>query len=144
MDAHKLVICVAFASLLGCDNGITLLNVAPAVTAIGPVVLADDGEVSAVFWLRDHEGDAVDIRLVVVRDGQSELELDNLGDHGAIGLTAVRQAPGQAHRVTFSATGIDSGANIQLRITPTDIRGATGAAFESKPFTLAAGLPIPE
>ena len=49
-----------------CDQGIDVLNVAPEVTAIGPVFVGDDGQVSIFFWVRDHEEDPVALAVELV------------------------------------------------------------------------------
>lgn len=127
--------------LAACDPGVEVRNVAPSVTAIGPVTQGADG-VSIGFWVRDHEQGAIDVQIELLR-GANATELPASGGHGTTGLTSSSNSTGMAHVVIWDAEGVGPDEKIRLRITPTDNEGVDGEPLESAEFTLTAGLPAP-
>jgi hypothetical protein len=125
--------------LISCSQPVDLLNVAPSVTGIGPVI-NDNGSVSIVFWVRDHEENAVDVFFELVQD-EKVTPIHVYGGHGDIGLTTSNDATGRAHVVLWKPDNVDPTANIQLRVQAQDDYGANGPVLETDPFTLADGLP---
>lgn len=141
----------SIAILLGlaataCDQGIQVLNVAPAVTAVGPVSLEDAGgapRLSIIFWVRDHEEDAVDVTFEVVQPGVAPRAIEVVDGHGDIGLTTTNEATGMPHVVFWPLGDVAPNAPIRLRITPIDDHGDVGPTFETPEFSPGAGLPPP-
>lgn len=119
-----------------------MLNVAPEVTFVGPIT--DEGDrVAILFWVRDHEEDAVDLTIELVQ-GSTETPIEVGGGHGIIGVTSDRDAPGRPHLVYWTNSGTVSRTDpIRLRFTAADTEGAVGRVFETVEFTLDAGLPAP-
>jgi len=136
---------VLLAVLLpACDNGITLLNVVPEVTAVGPLTWDPDTKTATLtVWLRDHEAQAVDLNVEVIADGQAT-PIVAMGGHGLVGLTTAADAPGVAHILKWSPDSLSDSAKLTLRLTAIDSEGDTGPAFETPGFTLVAGLPQPQ
>ncbi|MBT9559084.1 MAG: hypothetical protein IV100_23835 [Myxococcales bacterium] len=123
-----------------CDPGATVLNVAPAVTAVGPVTF-DNGEVTIGVWLRDHERDSVDLTIVAELDG-TPLTLDEV-EVGLLGLTTLREAPGRHHALRWTPVGATGGSKLRLRVLATDSEGDTGLEASTPEFTLSEGLDAP-
>ena len=134
--------------LISCSQPVDLLNVAPSVTGIGPVISENDNSVSIVFWVRDHEENAVDVFFELVQ-GETVTAIDVYGGHGDIGLTTSNDATGRAHVVLWeyntedptASNYVDPTASIQLRVQAQDDYGARGPVLETDPFTLDDGLP---
>jgi len=124
---------------MSCSQPVNVVNVAPSVAGIGPVI-NDNGTVSIVFWVRDHEENAVDVFFEVIQDGQAS-PINVFGGHGDIGLTTSRENTGRAHVVLWKADDIDLDTPIKLRLQAQDDYGTQGPPLETVEFTLNAGLP---
>ena len=128
------------AGTVSCDNGIRILNVAPEITALGPVKTLD-GTAAITLWLYDYETDAVDIELLVIRNGE-EIALSDVSGDGLFGLTTSREATGRPHTVLWAVPDdIGTDDEIRLKAIPTD--GDEGRTFTTPAFTLDTGLPAP-
>ena len=135
-----LLFVIALTYCAACDNGIRVLNVAPEVTAIGPVSY-EDGTAAITIWLYDYETDAVDVELYLLRNGVEE-PLTNLGGDGLAGLTSSREPYGRAHNLVWSIPdSVSATDEIRLKAVPTD--GDTGRATTTPGFTLDVGLTAP-
>jgi len=130
----------ALFAVPACDPGATVLNVAPAVTAVGPVTFVD-GKVHIGVWLRDHERNSVDLTINAELDGQA-VALDDL-EVGLIGLTTERDAPGRYHSVIWTPATVSAGSTLRLRVSATDSAGDTGLEASTPEFTLSEGLDAP-
>ncbi len=138
---RRLLLITAVLASAACDAGIDVLNVAPEVTAVGPV-FQDGDAVSIFFWVRDHEESSVDVTVELIRGGNAEV-LDGLGGNGTVGLTTNREPTGNLQRLLWTpADDIAADESLQLKLTVADDEGAQGI-FETESFTLTAGLPSP-
>lgn len=128
--------------LAACDPGVDLSNVAPVVTAIGPVQQSGD-TIDLTLWLHDREEQPVDIDVQLIA-GSSPTTLDCLGGHGTIGLTTDRDPAGRRHWVVCDVPdGVGGDDEIRIRVTATDTDGAAGESRDSDAFRLSEGLPAP-
>ena len=123
-----------------CDNGIRVLNVAPAITAVGPLSHSD-GQLTFTVWIYDYETDATDLEVTLIR-GTSESPIANIGGDGTQGLTTSRSAEGRPHTLTWTPpTDIAEAEQIQLKLTPSD--GDAGKPYTTALFSLQSGLEAP-
>ena len=125
---------------LGCGSPAPeLLNAAPTVVVVA--VNADAGEAGRYVidaYVRDVEGDPVDVELFVLRgegDEEAVVVLDQPGA-GWRGLHSEPGAPGALHRLYWRPDGLAAGEMITLRCRGTDIHGATGVDFVTELFEL--------
>lgn len=143
LPPHRLALRLGTGALLvlaACDPGATVLNVAPAVTAVGPVTF-EEGKVHIGVWLRDHERNSVDLTIKAELDGQT-VELDDV-EVGLIGLTTVRDAPGRHHSLSWTPAGASATSTLRLSVVATDSEGDTGLVATTPEFTLSEGLDAP-
>ena len=138
---HRLVLCLFLsAGVSACDNGIRILNVAPTVTAVGPIEYAD-GTAKITVWLYDYETDATDLSVSLLRKSLATELVDFDGD-GIRGLTTSRDTYGRPHDIIWTPNpDVSATDDIQLQFIPSD--GDIGPVFTTPPFSLAAGLPAP-
>ena len=130
------------APMIACDSGIRIENVAPMVTAIGPVIQLAEGDVRMFLWIRDYEEDPVDAQIILVNDDGSQEPLSITGGHLSVGLTTNNDATGAPHELIW--TPPDSiNEPIQLRVTVTDWKGGESVETLTPSFFLADGLPTP-
>ena len=127
-----------------CDPGVEVLNVAPTVTAVGPVSYVD-GHLEIVIWVRDHEEQAVDVTLQVLRGGQAVSGAALSGGHGVVGLTTNNSDSGEPHLVHWGADGggIAIGDKLQVRVTATDRSDEASLPVTSAEFVVSEGLAAP-
>ena len=126
----------------GCTTETNMRNVAPEVTAVGPVTLLDSNQVKLFVWIRDYEEDPVDITVFRVDAAGVETELDIVGGHLTHGLTTSKAPTGQAHELIWQPEEVPNEA-IRIRIQIIDWNGAEGLDFNSESFVLSDGLPAP-
>jgi hypothetical protein len=136
------VLILSFA-VAACDESITIQNVSPVVTAVGPVV-QDGDDVRVVFWVVDYEEDPVDVSFewIDVQSGQAQ-NMTVHGGHGTVGLTTTSVSGGASHVVYWQAGGVGPDLQIKLRVTAVDSKGAQSKPFESPAFSIQAGLAAP-
>ena len=135
-----LAVCVGMT--VGCTTETKIENVAPVVTAVGPVILLDSDQVQLFVWVRDHEEDPVDITVFSVNAAGTETELDIAGGHLTTGLTTSSAPSGQAHELIWQPQEVPNEA-IRIRIQVIDWNGGEGPYFTSESFVLSDGLPAP-
>ena len=128
--------------MIGCDPGIRIENVAPMVTAIGPVIQLADGDVRIFLWVRDHEEDPVDAQITLVNDDGSQVLLSITGGHLSTGLTTNDDATGAPHELIWTPPD-NLIEPIQLRVTVKDWKSGVSAESQTVSFFLADGLPTP-
>ena len=124
-----------------CDERIHVVNVAPQITALGPVFV-EEGTATVDYWVRDHEEDAIDIEIDLVQ-GDKVTQLELFGGHGDVGLTTTRDGAGKAHPIQFQIDDLDLSDTVQLRIRAIDDHGDTSPMFESDAFVVKDGIPAP-
>lgn len=134
-----LLACLCFVT--ACDERIHVVNVAPTITALGPVFV-EDGTATVVYWVRDHEEDAIDIEIDLVQ-GSKVTQLDLFGGHGDVGLTTTRDEVGKAHPIQFQLDGVELSESVKLRIRAIDDHGDTSPMYESDAFVVKDGIPAP-
>lgn len=139
-SVRALLLALATACV-ACDNGAVVLNVAPAVTAVGPAIAEADG-LHVYVWLRDYDRDPVDLRLTVGMGGSSSV-ITKAGGHGLRGLTTTRDAVGEPHELILDVAGVAPSTLLALRIVPVDTEGEVGTEFATPEFALSEGLPTP-
>lgn len=108
-------------SLVACESDLTLENARPALTWVEATPL-DIASASLSLWVKDAEGEAVDVAIrwsaggaggdLVLAPGSAPL----LGLPTELGLNT---AEGQLHRVTWDLTGVPSG-ELTLTLTVDD------------------------
>ena len=126
---------------LACDNGVVVLNVAPAVTAVGPVVSEADG-LHVFVWLRDHERQPIELGVVLTQNGAASA-IVRAGGHGLTGLTSSREETGEPHEFIVDSADFAPALPLVLRVTPVDTEGAAGVVFVTPEFAVQDGLPTP-
>ena len=130
------------APMIACDSGVRFENVAPMVTAIGPLTQLAEGDVRMFLWVRDHEEDPVDAHFILVNNDKEEVPLSITGGHLSIGLTTSNDATGAPHELVWTPPeGLKE--PIQLRVVVQDWHGADSGEYETIFFSLADGLPTP-
>ena len=139
--------------ILACDQGVHVLNAAPTVTKIGPVQLEGD-RVSIVYWIRDHEEDAVDMTFEVAQGaarcrlvadpkdagGTTACAGKLVGGHGDLGVTSANTPTGRGHDIFWSLEGFSPDSDVELWLTATDDQGDAGPPAKVGPFKLSAGI----
>ncbi len=144
-----LAIAAAGLTSLGCTRPIRVKNAVPQVTAVGPLSYDPaTKEATIVFWVRDHEENAVDVNFDLVASNGSTTALTVHGGHGDVGVTTSNEATGRAHFVLWRTKGandqdLDPNAPLRLRVVAIDDLGGASQAFDTREFTLTQGLPVP-
>jgi hypothetical protein len=126
---------------MGCEADPSFLNVAPAITSVGPIVPGSDGTVRIFLTIQDFEEDPVDIVVEVIREDGSTAtweEAAGMG-HGSTGLSSKQMFPGTPHEVVWKPTS-DSVGPLHLKITPNDRIGGEGLPFSTSSFEWMNGL----
>lgn len=108
-------------ALAACESDLTLENARPAVTWVEATPI-DASRTALSLWLKDAEGEAVDVEVIWSAGGQgAELALAP-GSAPLLGLPTelgLGTAEGQHHRVTWDLTGVPTGA-VTLTFTVDD------------------------
>ncbi|MEZ4265005.1 MAG: hypothetical protein R3F39_01410 [Myxococcota bacterium] len=150
MGRSLLTLLVALATLAGCADKVTILNVVPRLTwvAVAPPV---DGVVEITVWVSDTDGDPVDVDARWAEDPKGAgVRGDSLrmapGGHGLVGLTTeggLFDPNGEAHVVRWDVSDVNPQGPIRLHFVPDDLDAGVGQAVRTPPFTLSEGIPAP-
>lgn len=133
---------------MACDSMITVSNAAPSATWIA-VQPSADGVAEITLWIRDLEGDPVDLdaRWRLASDDAEGTNLDLLpASHGTVGLTtdeARFESAGQPHLLLWDVTDVPAQESVELVFVPDDKEGGIGAQVRTPAFSHAEGLPSP-
>jgi hypothetical protein len=129
----------------GCTYEVSFHNVQPRVTwlAVAPAV---DDVVAMHVWVRDHEGDPVDLAVDWSADGGEAQGITLApGGHGLVGLTTADptgDVDGVAHLILWDVSDV-SGASLVLDVQADDRVSSPTAVHRSPAFTLVDGLTMP-
>lgn len=103
---------VGLPSTVACDGGFALENGLPRVTWVAVEPVAAD-RAALTLWVKDAEGDAVDVAITWSAGGQSGPLVLAPGSAPLVGLPTqlgLTDDDGQAHRVLWDLTGVPEGA----------------------------------
>lgn len=106
---------------VACESDLTLENARPAVTWVEATPI-DTGRSALSLWVKDAEGEAVDVEITWAAGGQGAELVLAPGSAPLFGLPTelgLNTAEGQLHRVTWDLTGVPSGA-LTLTLTVDD------------------------
>lgn len=119
---------------LACDDGPDLSNRAPVVTQVALEAL-DEGRAALTLWVKDAEGDAVDVAITWSAGGQSGALVLAPGSAPLVGVPtelALGEALGQAHRVLWDLAGVPEGAaTFALTVDDRPHSGADGDTYRT-------------
>lgn len=100
------------AGWVACDDGPDLSNRPPVVTQVALEAL-DEGRAALTLWVKDVEGDAVDVAITWSAGGQSGPLVLAPGSAPLSGVPtelALGEALGQPHTVLWDLSGVPEGA----------------------------------
>lgn len=108
-------------SLVACESDLTLEDARPAVTWVEATPL-DTTRTALSLWVKDAEGEAVDVAIVWSAGGAAGDLVLAPGSAPLLGLPTelgLGTAEGQLHRITWDLTGVPDGA-LTLTLTVDD------------------------
>jgi hypothetical protein len=119
---HRLALVLsALVLAVGCDGDIALENSRPAVTWVEVAPLPGD-QCALTFWIKDAEGEAVDVEVIWSAGADGDLIALAPGSAPLWGLPTelgLNTDEGQVHRVIWDLEGVPDG-EVSLKLTVDD------------------------
>lgn len=128
------VFAVLASGWVACDDGPDLSNRPPVVTQVALEAL-DEGRAALTLWVKDVEGDAVDVTVTWSAGGQSGSLVLAPGSAPLLGVPtelALGEVLGQPHRVLWDLSGVAEGAaTLALTVDDRPHAGSDGDTYRT-------------
>lgn len=135
----KFIILISVLLSLCCGREIEVLNVAPRISSIGPIIV--EGEIAHIYFsIQDLEENPADVEIKYIMEGKEMPVKLAPYDYGVIGLTTSQKKEGNPHKNLWDIKGIDKNKMIKVKITPFDILSGRGDSMETPQWKLGDGF----